>query len=40
MIATKGNSFQTLIAIITGSTVSALVSHPTGFSITPGAVSM
>ena len=40
MIATKGKSFQTLIAIITGSTVLALVSQPTGLSMSPGAVSM
>ncbi len=40
MIETNGNSFQTLIAIIAGITVSGLVSQPTGSSMMPGAVSM
>ena len=37
MIATNGKSFQTLIAISTGITVSLLVSQPIGFSMMPGA---
>ncbi len=40
MIATNGNSFQTLIAISAGITVLRLVSQPTGSSTTCEAVSM
>ena len=40
MIATKGKSFHTLMAIIAGITVFARVSQPTGSSMTPVLVSM